>query len=107
MLSIRLSRFGSKKRPQFRLVVTDSRKARDSRFVESLGFYNPRSRPATVDVDRERVAHWLKRGARPSDTVRTLLARHVTRDRAAEKAAAAAAGTAAAGSTSPSDGAGQ
>ena len=79
MLAIRLSRTGSKKRPYFRIVVFDARRARDSRSVEVLGHYHPRSKPAAVDVDRERVDYWLKQGARPSDTVRTLLARHVTR----------------------------
>lgn len=78
MLAIRLARMGSKKRPFFRLVVADSRSARDSRFVEILGHYNPRSQPALVRVDRERFDHWIKAGARPSDTVRTLLARHVS-----------------------------
>jgi small subunit ribosomal protein S16 len=78
MLAIRLSRTGSKKRPYFRLVVLDSTQARDSRYVEILGHYNPRTKPATLEVNRERVAHWLAKGARPSDTVRTLLAGHVT-----------------------------
>jgi small subunit ribosomal protein S16 len=78
MLAIRLSRTGSKKRPYFRLVVYDSRKARDSRSVEILGHYHPRSRPAVLEVNQERIAYWLKAGARPSDTVRTLLAGHVT-----------------------------
>ena len=78
MLAIRLSRTGSKKRPYFRLVVYDSRKARDSRSVEILGHYHPRSRPAILEVNQERIAYWLKAGARPSDTVRTLLAGHVT-----------------------------
>jgi len=78
MVVIRLRRAGSKKRPFFRVVVTDSRAARDSRFVEILGHYNPRSKPAVVHVDRERVDFWLKRGAQPSDTVRTLIARHLT-----------------------------
>ncbi|MBI1875581.1 MAG: 30S ribosomal protein S16 [Acidobacteria bacterium] len=80
MLAIRLARMGSKKRPFFRLVVADSRSARDSRFVEILGHYNPRSQPARVRVNRERFDHWIKAGARPSDTVRTLLARHVSPD---------------------------
>lgn len=79
MLAIRLRRAGSKKRPFFRVVVTDSRVARDSRFVEILGHYNPRSKPAIVEVDTERVQHWLGKGAQPSDTVRTLIARHLTR----------------------------
>jgi small subunit ribosomal protein S16 len=78
MLAIRLSRTGSKKRPFFRVVVSDSTQARDSRFVEILGHYNPRAVPAVVKVDQDRIAHWLKVGARPSDTVRTLLAGHVT-----------------------------
>ena len=75
MLTIRLRRTGSKKRPFFRVVVTDSRAARDSSFVEVLGFYNPRTKPETLDIDRTRLDHWLKTGARPSDTVRTLVSR--------------------------------
>jgi small subunit ribosomal protein S16 len=78
MLAIRLRRAGSKKRPFFRVVVADARAARDSSFVEILGHYNPRSKPAVVSVDTERVAHWLKQGAQPSDSVRTLIARHLT-----------------------------
>jgi small subunit ribosomal protein S16 len=80
MLAIRLSRTGSKKRPFFRVVVSDSTRARDSRFVEILGHYDPRAVPAVVKVDQDRIAHWLKAGARPSDTVRTLLAGHVTHE---------------------------
>jgi len=87
MLVIRLSRTGSKKRPYFRVVVADSTRARDSRFVEILGHYHPRSKPAVVDVNQERIAYWLKAGARPSDTVRTLLAGHVTSQPAAGTAA--------------------
>ena len=75
MLAIRLRRTGSKKRPFFRVVVTDSRAARDSSFVEVLGSYNPRTNPETLDINRERLEHWLKSGARPSDSVRTLVAR--------------------------------
>ena len=78
MLAIRLRRAGSKKRPFFRVVVADSRAARDSSFVEILGHYNPRSKPAVVQVDKERVDFWIKRGAQPSDSVRTLIARHLT-----------------------------
>ena len=76
MVAIRLRRAGSKKRPYFRVVVIDSRSARDSSFVEILGHYNPRTKPAIVDVNRERLAYWLKNGAQPSDSVRTLIARH-------------------------------
>ena len=78
MLAIRLRRAGSKKRPFFRIVVADSRAARDSSFVEILGHYNPRTKPAIVDVKRERVDYWLGKGAQPSDSVRTLIARHLT-----------------------------
>jgi small subunit ribosomal protein S16 len=75
MLAIRLRRTGSKKRAYFRVVVTDSRTARDSSFVEVLGHYNPRTKPETLQLDRERLAHWIKAGAQPSDSVRTLVKR--------------------------------
>ena len=78
MLVIRLRRAGSKKRPFFRVVVADSRAARDSSFVEVLGHYNPRTKPAIVKIDTDRVAYWLGKGAQPSDSVRTLIARHLT-----------------------------
>ncbi len=76
MLVIRLRRAGSKKRPFFRVVVTDSRAARDSKFVEVLGHYNARTKPETLKLDRERLAHWVKLGAVASDTVRTMLDRN-------------------------------
>jgi len=76
MLAIRMRRTGSKKRSYFRVVVTDSRSARDSSFVEILGHYNPRTNPADVVIDRERLGHWVAKGAHLSDTVRTLLARY-------------------------------
>ena len=75
MLAIRLRRMGSKKRAYFRVVVTDSRTARDSSFVEVLGHYNPRTKPETLQLDRERYAHWTGSGAVPSNTVRTLVDR--------------------------------
>ena len=78
MVVIRLRRAGSKKRPFFRVVVTDSRAARDSSFVEILGHYNPRSKPAVVQVNKERVDYWIGKGAQPSDSVRTLIKRHLT-----------------------------
>jgi small subunit ribosomal protein S16 len=74
---------GSKKRPFFRVVVTDSRVARDSRFVEILGHYNPRLKPAKVEINRERIDYWVKQGAKMSDTVRTLVKRHVSAPAAA------------------------
>jgi small subunit ribosomal protein S16 len=75
MLVIRLRRAGSKNRPFFRVVVTEGKSARDGKFVEVVGHYNPRTKPETVVIDRERLAHWVSRGARPSDTVRTLVDR--------------------------------
>ena len=75
MLVIRLRRTGSKKRPFFRVVVTDSRTARDSSFVEVLGHYNPRTSPEKLKLNRERFDHWVKAGALASDTVRTLVDR--------------------------------
>jgi small subunit ribosomal protein S16 len=87
MLVIRLRRAGSKKRPFFRVVVTDSRAARDSSFVEVLGHYNPRTTPETLKLDRGRLDHWLKAGAQPSDTVRTLVHRMPAEPPAAAAAA--------------------
>lgn len=83
MLSIRMRRAGSKKRPFFRVVVTEARSPREGGFLEILGTYNPRTTPAIVEVDRARVEHWIAQGAQPSDSVRTLIANHLTRDRGA------------------------
>ena len=91
MVAIRLRRAGSKKRPFFRVVVTDSRAARDSSFVEILGHYNQRSRPAVVQVDKERLDQWIKKGAQLSSSVRTLVARHLTAASAAASSDAASA----------------
>ena len=91
MLVIRLRRAGSKKRPFFRVVVTDSRAARDSSFVEVLGHYNARSKPETLKLDRERLDFWVKKGALASDTVRTLLQRNPAPPAEATPAGAASA----------------
>src|SRR3989337_2547588 len=90
MVVIRMRKMGSKKRPFFRVIVTDSRTARDSSFVEIVGHYNPRTKPAKVDINRERIDHWVGRGAQLSDTVRTLLKRHVTPTSAASASAQSA-----------------
>jgi small subunit ribosomal protein S16 len=82
MLSIRMRRTGSKKRPFFRVVVSEARSKKEGEFIEVLGFYNPRTKPAVVEINKERITYWIKNGARPSDSVRTLLARHLTKDRA-------------------------
>jgi small subunit ribosomal protein S16 len=86
-----MRRVGSKKRAYYRLVVTEGRNPREGSFLEILGTYNPRTKPATVEVDRERLNHWIKQGARPSDSVRTLMARHLTKDRGAAASAETAA----------------
>jgi len=73
MLSIRLRRTGTTKRPYYRVVVADSRAWRDGRFVEILGHYDPRRSPPVVQIDAERARYWIGKGAQPSDTVRSLL----------------------------------
>jgi small subunit ribosomal protein S16 len=81
MLAIRMRRTGSKKRPFFRVVVSEARSKKEGEFIEVLGFYNPRTKPAVVEINKERIAHWIKNGARPTDSVRTLLKGHLTKDR--------------------------
>lgn len=90
MLSIRMRRVGSKKKPYFRVVVAEARSKVESDFVENLGTYNPRSKPAKVEINTERVQHWLSKGARPSDSVRTLIAKHLSKDLSAAAPAAEA-----------------
>jgi small subunit ribosomal protein S16 len=70
---IRLARFGAKKKPTYRVVVMDKERARNSRSVEVVGFYNPISKPHVVTFKHDRVEYWLKNGAQPSDTVQRLL----------------------------------
>jgi small subunit ribosomal protein S16 len=77
MLAIRMSRHGAKKRPFFHIVLADSRSPRDGRFIEKLGTYNPmlpREHAQRITLDKERIAHWLKAGAQPSDRVAKFLA---------------------------------
>ena len=73
MVKIRLRRMGAKKAPFYRIVVADSRFPRDGRFIEELGTYNPLKEPAETKVDAERAQAWIKDGAQPTDTVRSLL----------------------------------
>lgn len=73
MVKIRLKRMGMKKQPFYRIVVTDSRSARDGRFIEEIGYYNPLSEPAEIKIDQERARYWLGNGAQPTDTTRSLL----------------------------------
>ena len=63
---------GAKKRPFYRLVVADARAPRDGRFIEEIGFYDPATEPATINIDEEKALKWLSDGAKPSDTVKSL-----------------------------------
>ena len=71
-VKIRLKRMGTKKVPFFRIVVADSRAPRDGRFIEELGYYNPLTEPKLVKIDNEKALEWMKKGARPSETVERL-----------------------------------
>ncbi len=73
MVRIRLRRTGSKKQASYRVVVADQRAPRDGRFIENLGYYNPRTNPPTVEINRERTRYWLQQGAQPSDAVAQIL----------------------------------
>ena len=75
MLSIRLTRMGRRHHPFYRIVVADSRRARDGRFVEILGHYDPLKKPAEVKVDTEKFDEWINKGAKPSDTVKSLVSK--------------------------------
>jgi small subunit ribosomal protein S16 len=75
MLTIRLARKGSKKRPHYRIVVSDSARGRGGNIVESIGTYEPKRAETAIDLDRERMEYWLSKGAHASDTVRSLLKR--------------------------------
>ncbi len=72
-VKIRLARHGAKKRPFYRIVVADSEKPRDGRFLEIVGTYDPAPDPVKVTLKEERVQYWMDQGAKPSDTVRSLL----------------------------------
>jgi small subunit ribosomal protein S16 len=73
MLMIRMARFGAKKKPTYRLVVIEKERARNSRAVEVVGHYNPVSKPKQIHLNHERINHWMKSGAQPSDTVARLI----------------------------------
>ncbi len=75
MVRIRLRRVGAKRQPTYRIVVTDSRSPRDGRFIESLGYFNPRTEPETVVLDKDRAGYWVGVGAQPSEAVARLLYR--------------------------------
>ena len=73
MVKIRLRRMGAKKAPYYRIVVADSRSPRDGRCIEEIGTYNPLTEPATITVDAAKAQEWIKNGAQPTETVKTLL----------------------------------
>lgn len=73
MLMIRLARIGKKKHPFYRVVVTEKTRPRNGRFVEIVGTYDPAKKPATVQLNEERVQYWIGKGAQPTDTVRSFL----------------------------------
>ena len=75
MVKIRLNRMGAKRQPFYRIVVADSRSPRDGRFIEIVGNYDPTKNPAIVNVDESKVIAWIKNGAQPTDTVRSLLSK--------------------------------
>jgi len=70
---IRLKRVGGKKKPAYRIVVSDSRSPRDGRFIEEIGYYNPMTDPSTFFVNQEKVQEWISKGAKPSARVKNLL----------------------------------
>ena len=72
-VKIRLTRTGAKKAPNYRIVVADSRSPRDGEYIDLIGTYDPMTEPATVKIDAEKAADWMKKGAQPTDTVRALL----------------------------------
>lgn len=71
-VKIRLKRMGANKRPFYRIVVADSRAPRDGRFIEEIGYYNPISEPKQIEIDNEKAEKWLKNGAQPTTTVKSL-----------------------------------
>ncbi len=82
-VKIRLKRTGKKKQPHYRVVVADARSPRDGRFIEEIGYYNPRVEPAEIRIDLEKAQDWISKGAQPTDTVRRLL--KVQSERPADK----------------------
>ena len=72
-VKIRLRRMGAKKAPFYRVVVADSRYPRDGRFIEEIGYYNPMTNPAQINIDAEKATKWLNNGAQPTETVKALL----------------------------------
>lgn len=83
MVKIRLRRVGATKQPSYRIVVADSRSPRDGRFIEIIGFYNPRTEPPTLEIKEDRALHWLTQGAQPTEAMSGILKRLGTLERLA------------------------
>lgn len=77
-LKIKLFRMGKTKQPSYRIVIMEARKPRQSQYIEQVGFYNPLSEPAEVRFEEDRVKHWLSVGAKPTDTVSTLIKKYTS-----------------------------
>ena len=75
-VKIRLKRIGAKKNPYYRVVVADSRSPRDGKFIEEIGTYDPMKEPALVNIDADKAAAWLKNGAQPTETVKSLFVKN-------------------------------
>jgi small subunit ribosomal protein S16 len=75
MVKIRLKRVGAKKAPFYKIVVADSRFPRDGRSVEEIGTYDPMKEPSVINIDKEKIEQWIKNGAQPTDTVKSLMKR--------------------------------
>ncbi|MGB9893368.1 MAG: 30S ribosomal protein S16 [Candidatus Saccharicenans sp.] len=77
MIKLRLMRFGAKKKPSYRIVVINSQRARQSKTLDTVGYYNPRTEPLEYKLDLQKVNYWLEKGAKPSETVSSLIKRAV------------------------------
>ncbi len=85
MVKIRLRRMGAKKRPFYRVVVADARSPRDGRYIDAIGYYDPTKDPAVIKIDEEKAIQWIKNGAQPTDTARSLLQKTGVLKRLAEE----------------------
>ncbi|MGC8734330.1 MAG: 30S ribosomal protein S16 [bacterium] len=79
MLRIRLSRYGHKHNPHYRIVVADSKSPRDGKYIEKIGYYNPRMNPKILEINLEKFKYWIEKGVQPTDTVKKLVQRYQNR----------------------------
>ncbi|MFN3478618.1 MAG: 30S ribosomal protein S16 [bacterium] len=76
MLKIRLSRYGHRHNPWYRIVVADSKARRDGKYIEKIGYYNPRMQPKILEVNLEKLKYWINKGAQPTETVRKIIEKY-------------------------------